>query len=93
LIKSPIQNICDIVLHNTDAEGWVQFAEDEFLSVTMFEKPPWTNGNAQRLGDKPPFKEGGMSAGRRHQKTTINRNEVTSLSLSCCSSSVLPILY
>jgi hypothetical protein len=61
LIKSPIQNICDIVLHNTDAEGWVQFAEDEILSVTMFEKPPWTNGNAQRLGDKPPFKEGGMS--------------------------------
>jgi hypothetical protein len=67
LIKSPIQNICDIVLHNTDAEGWVQLAEeDEFLSVTidLFEKPPWTNGNAQRLGDKPPFKEGGMSVPR-----------------------------
>jgi hypothetical protein len=39
-----------------DAEGWIQFAEeDEFLSVTidLFEKPPWTNGNAQWLRDKP----------------------------------------
>jgi hypothetical protein len=40
LIKSPIQNICDIILHNKDAKGWVQFDEDEFfsLAIDLFEE-------------------------------------------------------